>query len=125
MSTFHPVASSLANYNGTILTIPATQLFCHVHVLPKRCRGFGMWSIFTFVIKHILGNKCIFPCSFGNKRMCLLTRVYGIECVCLNCGIIDLISNNSANCSNTPPPFHEISLILQNLKARNEIILLK
>ena len=28
-------------------------------------------------LKHILGNKRIFPCSFGNKRMCLLTCVYG------------------------------------------------
>ena len=31
----------------------------------------GVWSIFPFAIKRI------FPCSFGNKRMHLLTRVYG------------------------------------------------
>ena len=37
-----------------------------------------VWSIFPFAIKHILGIKRIFPCSFENKRMCLLTRVYGI-----------------------------------------------
>ena len=31
-----------------------------------------------FLIKHILGIKRIFPCSFGNKCMRLLT------CVCLS-----------------------------------------
>ena len=66
ISTFHPAASSLANYNGTISMISMTRLYCYVHVLPKRCFGFGM---------H---NKCILPCSFGNKRMRLLTRAYGI-----------------------------------------------
>ena len=30
-----------------------------------------VWSIFPFAIKYI------FPCSFGNKCMCLLTHVYG------------------------------------------------
>ena len=35
-----------------------------------------VWSIFSFVIKRILGIKHIFPCSFENKRMRLLTRVY-------------------------------------------------
>ena len=34
----------------------------------------GVWSIFAFIIKCILR---IFPCSFGNKRMRLLTHVYG------------------------------------------------
>ena len=29
----------------------------------------GVWLI--FIMKHILGKKHIFPCSFGNKRMCL------------------------------------------------------
>ena len=85
MSTFHPAASLLANFNntlstisttGTILTISTTRLFCHVHVLRA-----GVWSIFVFIIKHILGNKGIFRCSFGNKRMHLLTRVYGIRVV--------------------------------------------
>ena len=33
-----------------------------------------------FIIKRIMGIKCIFSCSFGNKHtcMCLLTRAYGI-----------------------------------------------
>ena len=34
---------------------------------------------FPFAIKRILGIKRIFPCSFENKRMRLLTRVYGIS----------------------------------------------
>ena len=38
-----------------------------------------VWSIFPFTIKRILGIKHIFPCSFANKRMRLLTRVYGSE----------------------------------------------
>ena len=38
----------------------------------------GVWSILPFTIKRILGIKRIFPCSFGNKRMRLLTRVYGM-----------------------------------------------
>ena len=38
----------------------------------------GVWSILPFIIKRILGIKHIFPRSFGNKRMRLLTRVYGI-----------------------------------------------
>ena len=60
-------------YNDTI-SISTTRLFCDVmlHVLPNRCCGLGVWSILP------LGNKRIFPCSFGNKRMRLLTRVYGI-----------------------------------------------
>ena len=70
--------SLLANYNSTVSTISTTQLYCHVHVLPKRRRGFGVWSNFAFIIKHILGNRRIFPCSFRNKRMRLLTHVYGI-----------------------------------------------
>jgi len=37
-----------------------------------------VWSIFPFAIKHILGIKRIFPCSFANKRMHLLTHVYGM-----------------------------------------------
>ena len=37
-----------------------------------------MWSIFAFIIERILGIKRIFPCSFGNKCVRLLTRVYGI-----------------------------------------------
>jgi len=30
-----------------------------------------VWSIFSFPVKHRLGIKRIFPCSFENKRMCL------------------------------------------------------
>jgi len=37
-----------------------------------------VWSIYSFAIRRILGIKRIFPCSFENKRMHLLTRVYGI-----------------------------------------------
>ena len=40
-----------------------------------------VWSIFPFAIKRILGIKRIFPCSFENKRMRLLTRVYGTSIV--------------------------------------------
>ena len=36
-----------------------------------------VWSIFPFAIKRILDIKCIAPCSFENKCMRLLTRVYG------------------------------------------------
>ena len=39
--------------------------------------GFGGVVNFALIIKRILGIKRIFPCSFGNKRMRLLTRVYG------------------------------------------------
>ena len=35
----------LANYKGTISTISTTRLFCHVHVLPKECRGLGCGQI--------------------------------------------------------------------------------
>ena len=72
-------ASSLVNYNSNILMSSTTRLFCHVHVVPNRCRGFRVWSIFAFIIKRILGNKGIFPCSFGNKCMHLLTCVYGMN----------------------------------------------
>ena len=34
-------------------------------------------QILPFIIKRILGIKCIFRCSFRNKHMRLLTRVYG------------------------------------------------
>ena len=37
----------------------------------------GCGQLLHFVIKCILGVKRIFPCSFGNKRMRLLTCVYG------------------------------------------------
>ena len=38
-----------------------------------------VWSIFPFAIKRILGIKRISSCSFENKRMRLLTRVYGTQ----------------------------------------------
>ena len=39
----------------------------------------GVWPIFAFIIiiKHTLDIKRIFPCSFGNKHIHLLTHVYG------------------------------------------------
>ena len=43
-------------------------------------RGVAVWGcgqFLPFIVKRILGIKRIFPCSFGNKRMRLLTRVYG------------------------------------------------
>ena len=49
---------------------------CHVHMLPKRHCDFG--GVVNFIIKRILAIKRIFPCGFGNKRMRLLTHVYGI-----------------------------------------------
>ena len=52
------------------------RLGCHVHVLPKRRRSFG--GVVNFIIKRIFDIKRIFPCSFRNKCMCLLARVYGI-----------------------------------------------
>ena len=42
------------------------------------CGFWGCGQFLSFIIKHILGIKRIFPCSFGNKHMCLLTRVYGM-----------------------------------------------
>ena len=130
MSTFNPVASSLANFNDTMLTISttpqATLLLFLASILPCKCDvhgphsqintepfsshvvcpafGFispaeytthllsrthatkkvsrfgGCGQFLSFIIKRILGIKHIFPCSFGNKRMHLLTRVYGICC---------------------------------------------
>ena len=128
MSTFHPAASSLANFNDTISTIcmtpqanllvflasklpykcdvhgPHSQInteshsqvmafvqlsgsfhlrsilliCCHVHMLPKRHRGFwGVVNSCLSLLSAYLGIKHIFPCSFGNKCMCLLTHVYG------------------------------------------------
>ena len=76
MANFHPAASSLANFNNTILKISTTGPFCHPHLLPRRVvlLGCGQFCL----IKRILDIKCMFPCSFGNKRMCSLTCVYGI-----------------------------------------------
>ena len=103
MSTFHPATSSLENFKNTISTISTSRFFVYIslrqeptfvmasqiklflpansyttHLLSStRATNEGItvlevWSIFPFTI------KCIFPCSFPNKRMRLLTRVYGI-----------------------------------------------
>ena len=92
------------NFNDTILTISTTwRLFiyasavliktrtkvCHgitAHTLWRfhgehqvnTKRGLGGVVYFAFIIKRILGIKRISPCNFGNKRMCFLTRVYGM-----------------------------------------------
>ena len=106
MSTFHPATSSLANFKNTISTISTSRFFVYIsrqeptfvmasqlelflpansyttHLLSStRATNEGIavlevWSIFPFAIKRILGIKRIFPCSFANKRMRLLTRVY-------------------------------------------------
>ena len=104
MSTFHPATSSLANFKNTISTISTTWFFVYISCshqdknlrlswhhssssfyLPTafaRATNEGIavlevWSNFPFAIKRILGIKCIAPCSFENKRIRLLTRVYG------------------------------------------------
>ena len=61
--------------------LPSTLLICcHVHVLPKRRHSFGGCGWFLpFIIKRVLGIKHIFTCSFGNKRIHLLIRVYSIS----------------------------------------------
>ena len=46
---------------------------------PKRRCSFGCGQFLPFIIKRILGIKRIFPCSFGNKHMRLLTCVYGMQ----------------------------------------------
>ena len=54
------------------------------HATEEASRFWGCGQFLTFIIKRILGIKCIlgieciFPCSFENKRMRLLTHVYGI-----------------------------------------------
>ena len=112
MSTFHPAASSLANFNDTISTISTTRLFIYCQLFSSRqeptfviapqltlfgdstvhtkstrrhyIREFMSWflgvvnfCLHALLIKCILGIKCIFPCSFGNKCIRLLTRVQG------------------------------------------------
>ena len=55
-----------------------THLLSSTHATNEGIAVLEVWSIFPFAIKRILGIKCIFPCRFANKRMRLLTRVYGI-----------------------------------------------
>ena len=108
MSTFHLVASSLANFNDTISTIYDSTLHLHQLFSSKQEQTFvmgsqltlwgfhgehqvnteklhqrvrvtvwGVCSIFAFIIKCMV-IRCIFPCSFGNKCMHLLT-VYMVD----------------------------------------------
>ena len=81
------MASQLTLFGDSTVNIKSTrrafgsfllaEYICyHVHVLGVAVLGCGQFL--PFIIKRILGIKCIFPCSFGNKRMHLLTRVYGI-----------------------------------------------
>ena len=63
---------------------PVFFFTCRVHLLSctratkaEASRFCGCGQLLPFIIKRILGIKCIFHCSFGNKRMCLLTPVYG------------------------------------------------
>ena len=108
MSTFHPATSSLVNFKNTMSKISMTRFFVYISCshqdknlrlswhhssssfyLPTTllicCQAtegiavLEVWSIFPFTIKHILGIKHIFSCSLENKRMCLLTHVYGIN----------------------------------------------
>ena len=119
MSTFHPGALSLANFNDTVSTISTTRLFSYISCshqdknqrlswhhsshsleipwwtssqheelsgsfyLPSMLsctratkegsRFWGCGQFLLFIIKRILVIKCIFPCSFRNKCMCLYT----------------------------------------------------
>ena len=54
-----------------------THLLSSIRATNEGIAVLEVWSIFPFAIKRILGIKRIFPCSFANKRMRLLTRVYG------------------------------------------------
>ena len=65
ISTFHPVASSLANFNSTIikdLYYGSTLLSCTRAT--KEASWFWGCGQFCPLIKRILGIKRIFPCSF-------------------------------------------------------------
>ena len=62
------------------LFLPAnytTHLLSSTHATNEGIAVLKVWSIFPFAIKCILGIKRIFLCSFENKRMRLLTHVYG------------------------------------------------
>ena len=61
--------------------LPSTLIIrCHVSTrATKEASCFwGCGQFLTLIIKRILDIKRIFPCNFGNKRMRLLTRVYGM-----------------------------------------------
>ena len=143
MSTFHQAASSLANFNDTILTISTTRLFIYVScshrhknqreafVMASQLTLFGdsivntkstqrsytrefkaaLWfgGVVNFIIKRILGIKHIFPCSFGNKRMRLLTCVYGtLWCPSMKWSLSSLIPS--------PPPLLAVRIILASCR---------
>ena len=61
--------------------LPSTLLICCTHATKESSWfwGCGLFFILPFIIMRILGIKHIFPCSFGNKHMHLLTRVYGLH----------------------------------------------
>ena len=66
--------------------LPSTLIIrCHVSTrATKEASCFwGCGQFLTLIIKRILDIKRIFPCNFGNKRMRLLTRVYGISLVAM------------------------------------------
>ena len=118
MSTFHPAASSLANFSDTISTISTTRLFiyvsrshrtniCHditaytlwrfqvntesfrVLFTKEASRFWGCGQLnFAFIIERILGIKCRFPCSFGIMRLLIITRVYGRSHLPLSTNVI-------------------------------------
>ena len=122
MSTLHPVASSLTNFNDTISTISTSKFFpflasklpCKYDVHGPHfqintelfsshdvCPAFGFFlpakytthllscTLATKEVSQLCGCgqilpfviKRIFPCSFGNKRMRLLTCVYSMDIV--------------------------------------------
>ena len=73
------IASELQRYNIDNL-YDSTLLSCYTFYQTGVAVLGGVVN-FAFIIKRILGNRRIFPCSFGNKHMRLLTRVYGMQCI--------------------------------------------
>ena len=87
MTAFHQATLSLANFNIDDLYdstpfVMASQLTLFgdftvnisavmLHVQPEALQFWGCGQILPFIIKRI------FPCSFENKHMRLLTREYG------------------------------------------------
>ena len=57
----------------------ATHLLSCTRTTEEALRFWGCGQFLIFIIKRILGIKCIFPSSFANKRTRLLTHVYGIS----------------------------------------------
>ena len=75
---------------------------CRVYTLSctratkEALRFWGCGQFLPFIIKRILGIKRIFPCSFGNKHMRLLTHIYTviitIHAVLLRYHSLDILS---------------------------------